>query len=180
MKAFQTLISSFSITLITIIPSFKRKYLSQPKLKVQIVPGQNYSKKKWTTGKTSSAGLPLFVYESCWNYEIIIENPSSFDAYYPKIKFDRVLPYSSQLSILNPSEPIKSLERISLTGNYTKLWQDEEKDVAIPLGISDDFKKIRIILEYQNEQKTKFYTVFDIGTMTNTLSRTKSSEFYSI
>lgn len=179
MRTFQTLITSFSISLITIIPSFKKKYFFRPRLEIQIIPGQNYSKKKWATGKASSVGLPLFVYESCWNYEIIIVNLSSFDAYYPKIKFDKVPPYSSQLSVLNHYVPIKPNERVTLTGSYTKLWQDEEKEVAIPLGISNDFKKIKILLEYQNEQKTKFYTVFDMGTMKNTLSRTKGTEFYS-
>lgn len=160
------------------IANFKRRYLHRPELKVKIVPGDgHYSKKRWLSNTQHPSGKPMYIYEVCWSYKLIIKNTSRFDAFYPKIQFDRTLPYLSRLDILNHYVPICRGEKIVLNGEYTIFQECMEGEDIKPSGIPSEVTKLKVLLSYKNADKTPFYTTFDLGQELNTQHWFKPSGF---
>ncbi len=160
------------------IANFKRRYLHRPELKVKILPGDgHYSKKRWLSNTQHPSGKPMYIYEVCWSYKLIIKNTSRFDAFYPKIQFDRTLPYLSRLDILNHYVPICRGEKIVLNGEYTIFQECVEDEDIKPSGIPSEVTKLKVLLSYKNADKTPFYTTFDLGQELNTQHRFKPSGF---
>jgi hypothetical protein len=179
MKPLSEAIYSFSFTLITLLPSLRNRILLRPRLIVSVIPGmQNYSKEKWISTKSPNAqGQQLYIYETCWTYKIKLFNNSGYDAYYPKLSFDRVLPHSSHISILNHYVPIKANESIELEGEYVILEECLKGKNTVPEGVPKALNGITLLLGYQNYEKHQFYTAFEFKCQRNTLLRYKPSYF---
>lgn len=179
MKPLTEAIYSFSFTLITLLPGLRNRILLRPRLIISVVPGtRNYSKEKWISTKSPNAqGQQLFIYETCWTYKIKLSNKSGYDAYYPKICFDKVLPHFSHISILNHYVPIKANECIELEGEYMILEECPKDNNTIPEGIPKALNGITLLLGYQNCDKHQFYTAFEFKYQRNTLLRYKPSYF---
>lgn len=137
---------------------------------------ESYSQKKWLSQK-STENRKLYVYETCWRYKVVINNDSRFDAYYPKLSYSKVLPHYSRLDILNHYVPVNAFTQVCLYGEYMILEECEEDKSTIPVGIPDSLKSVMLLLTYQNAEKVKFYSVFDIRQGSNTVSLFKPSEF---
>lgn len=160
------------------IASFKKRYLHRPELRIKVIPGtQQYSKKRWLSPKVHPSGDPLHIYEVCWSYKFIIRNSSQFDAYYPKIQFDRTLPYLSRLDILNHYVPICRGHKVVLNGEYTIFQECREGENFKPYGIPKELAKMRVLLSYKNADNTPFYTTFDLESKLNTHHRFKPAGF---
>lgn len=177
MKFLSPFLDSLSEAVVTFLPVFRRKFFVRPQISIKVVSSHNSTKKKWETQRLSPDNKPLFIYESVWNYQIILENVSCYSAYYPKLKFDRVLPYSSHISVLNHYVPIEPSEKVVLEGNYTVMLQSEEKDITVPVGLPSDMNKLKLLVEYKNEEGTTFYSIHDISHKRTYFSRSAGTEF---
>lgn len=151
----------------------------RPKLIISVIPGtEHYSREKWVSPKQpQNTEHLLYIYETCWTYKIRIHNNSPYDAHYPKLSFDKILPYSSHIGILNHYVPIQANETIELDGQYVILEECPKGMNTIPVGIPDALKGYNLLMTYQNAEKTRFYTVFDFSREQNTLLRYKPSAF---
>lgn len=167
-----------SVSIVTLISNFRKKYVSRPTLEISIIPNKDkcYLKKKWASTKSSVDDL-LYIYERCWGYDLIIKNTSKHDAYYPKLNFDRVLPHYSKLSVLNHYVPIPAKDKVVLVGEYVILEERHETKQPPNIDMPKEFHRVKLLLEYQNAEKTKFYTVFEFRNATSHLERFKPSEF---
>lgn len=156
--------------------SYIKKLSTTPQLTIEMIPSDHYVKKKWITSETD-AGNPLWVYEICWQYKLVIRNHSPHGAYYPKLRSNLCLPHYSHLNVLNHYVPIQPNETTEIQGEYVILEKCAEGKHTKPTGLPEALNKTKFLLEYQNEHKFRFYTVFDFKGQTNTTSRSRPSEF---
>lgn len=174
MKQITDLANSFSIALVTLFPKFKKRLQVRPKLTLTVEPRKDsYSIKRWLSTRNKN----LYIYETSWRFHITIKNNTCFDAYFPRISFDRTLPHYCRIGILNHYVPIFASSETILEGEYTILEECAEECNTNPNGIPDALDKISILLEYQNEDKVKFYTVFGFHNRLSAFYRFKPSGF---
>lgn len=174
MKQLTNLAYSLSLALVTLIPTLKKRVQIRPRLIIEVTPTpESYSLKRWA----STRNKDLYIYETCWRYLITIKNNTSFDACYPRISFDRTLPHYSRIGILNHYVPIFAKSETTIEGEYSILEECHEHCNTIPSGIPEALKHVNVLLEYRNEEKVKFYTVFGFKNRTNVFHRFKPSEF---
>lgn len=177
MKRITNLADSLSIALVTLFPKLKKRLQERPKLALTIEPSpDSYSIKRWASTRNKN----LYIYETSWRFLITIKNNTSFDAHYPRISFDRTLPHYSRISILNHYVPIFAKSETTIEGEYTILEECPEQNNSIPIGIPEALGKVNVLLEYKNEDKVKFYTVFSFKNRANIFYRFKPSEFARI
>lgn len=174
MKRIENLAHSLSIGLVTLFPKLKKRLQVRPKLSLTIEPStDSYSIKRWASTRNEN----LYIYETSWRFLIKIKNNTPFDAYFPKISFDRTLPHYSRIGILNHYVPIFANSETILEGEHTILEECADEYNTTPKGVPDALKKVSMLLEYQNEDKVKFYTVSGFNNRVNTFYRFRPSEF---
>lgn len=177
MNTLSNFLTCCSVELVLLPTTVRKRYFQRPRLEVKLEPCEgSYSQKKWLSPK-STESKKLYVYETCWYYKVTISNDSRYDAYYPKLSYNKILPHYSRLDILNHYLPVNAFSQVSLFGEYMILEECEEDKNTIPVGIPDSLKSLRLMLEYQNAEKIKFYSVFDVMQGSNTVSLFKPSEF---
>jgi hypothetical protein len=156
----------------------KRRHLQRPKLEIQILPGRkSYITQKSNRNIARQGLAPAYIYETCLAFRIVIRNRSDFDAYYPKIKFDRVLPHGTRLDILNHYVPIPAGGLIVLHGEYKVLASLRNSSPRLTTKPPQEFAPLKVLLSYRNEARNRFYTCFDVGFQINTFYRFKPSDF---
>lgn len=98
-----------------------------------------------------------------WRYEVIIRNNSSQVAYYPKIKFlgKQKFDYIEPLNIQSPINPNAS---ITLKANFKKEIESKPDEAikAAKTFFPDELVGLTILIEYKNDKRRKFKTVFKI------------------
>lgn len=152
------------------------KLLYRPKLTIDLIAGGNsYSTKKWV--KKNSAGATVFIYETCWCYQLVLRNDSNYNAHYPLLHFNIVLPLSHKLSVLNHYVPVFAKEEIVLEGEYVILEECEEGKNTKPKGLPDMLKNAKVLVEYQNTYNRKFYSLFEFATRRSFFSTRKPLGF---
>lgn len=98
-----------------------------------------------------------------WRYEVIVRNNSSQTAYSPKIKFIGKQKFD-YIEPLNSQSPITSNSSISLKANFKKEIEsksDEANRIAKTF-FPDELIGLTILIEYKNEKKRRFKTIFKI------------------
>ncbi|MCU0442915.1 MAG: hypothetical protein MUE96_11000 [Bacteroidia bacterium] len=171
-------IAAITLLIIVIKPYLKRSIFNRPKLEIELRPAEGfYLLKKWQVNEKKNTEEPIYVYEACWCYDIVIKNVSAHDAFSPVIKSNLALPYSTQMSSLNPFIPIRSASQATINVTYKVLHQSTESKRLIPEGIPAEIRKVKFLLEYANEHGKKFYTVFECKTDSNTKHFTRPSGF---
>lgn len=158
--------------------SLKQRFFHRPILRIRIIPAnRNYSRKKWPSHKTHPSGEPMYVYEVCWSYMLIIRNTSRFAACHPELRFGGGTSPFSRLDILDHSVPIPAGKRMTLKGEYIALEECRAGENTIPSGIAMELSQMRVLLTYQNEHGQPFYTTFDIHSGRNETHRFKPPGF---
>lgn len=155
-------IVAYPFFLKVIKPYVSKRILKRPKLRIKLkATNEGFSKMKWQITQNNTSSLPVYVYEVCWRFDIVIKNESNCDAYFPGIKHDLTLPYRTQISVLNHYVPIEAHSEEVLNVSYTILHQSTEDEKIIPKGIPIEFDAVRFLLEYSNEKGVKFFTLFN-------------------
>ncbi len=164
--------------IIVIRPYLTKFFFKRPKLEIELHPAEgSYSIQKWQINEKNHMEEPVYVYEACWCYDIIIRNVSGHDAHYPLIRSNLALPYSTNMSVLNHYVPIYAASQTSINVTYKILDQSTERERVVPEGIPAEIKKVKFLLEYTNERRKKYYTVFDCETNSNSKHFTRPSGF---
>lgn len=156
----------------------KRWHLERPKLEIQVLPGRKSYIKQKSNRNIAQPGLPpAYIYETCLAFRMVIRNRSDFDAYYPKIKFDRVLPHGTRIDILNHYVPIPAGGLVVLHGEYKVLASMRNGSPRLTIKVPQEFAPLKVLLSYRNETRNRFYTCYDVGFQLNTFYRFKPSDF---
>jgi hypothetical protein len=98
-----------------------------------------------------------------WRYEIIIRNNSSQTAYSPKLKFIGKQKFD-YIEPLNSQSPITSNASVTLQANFKKEIESKA-DEAIKFAktfFPDELIGLTIHIEYQNDIKKRFKTIFKV------------------
>ena len=171
-------IASIPFLLIIIRPYLLGIFFKRPRLEVELLPAEgSYSIQKWQINEGNRSEDPVYVYEACWCYTIVIRNVSKHDAHFPRLQSNIALPYSTRVSMLNPKMPIYAGSETTLNVTYKILNPSTERKRIIPQGIPKELKRVKLILEYTNEHPKKFYTVFDCKTNANSQHLFRPSGF---
>lgn len=171
-------IAAITILFIVIRPYLKKYVFERPKLEIELQPADgSYSIRKWQLNEKNHEEEPIYVYEVCWCYNIVIRNVSKYDAHFPFLKPNLALPYSTNISILNHYVPIYAASQTTVNVTYKILNPSTESQKVIPEGIPTEIRRVKFLLEYTNEHKKKFYTVFDCETNSNSKHFTRPSGF---
>jgi hypothetical protein len=174
--------------LLALIPHFRKVYFTGPELTIQLMPDGGISMNRGLSVKNdTSQGFidgqnAIYIFEVTWKVNIKIINNSEVTAYYPKISFlDQQLGFS-KLDNLDENSPIKGNEQVILKGIYIKYEEVNGKQRTDPSGLPPNFKDLKILLEYKNTYKKKFYTVYSnsVEGEKNNYKRKKPREFNSI
>jgi hypothetical protein len=163
---------------IVLRPYLKKYIIERPKLELELQSAEgSYCIRKWQINEENQEEEPIYVYEVCWCYNIIIRNLSKYDAHFPLLKPNLALPYSTSISILNHYVPIYAASQTTVNVTYKILNSSTESKKVIPEGIPTEIRRVKFLLEYTNEHKKKFYTVFDCETNSNSKHFMRPSGF---
>jgi len=149
-----------------LIPYFRKVYFVGPELTIELFPDGGYNIDKGQSGKNDrSKGYideehEIHVFEITWLINLKITNNSNITAYYPEIKFHSQQLSFSHLDKLDKNKPIKGDEQIILKGKYSMFEECESKNRTQATRLPENLKDLKILLEYKNPNKKKFYTIF--------------------
>lgn len=171
--------------LIALIPYFRKVYFIGPELTIELESDGGMSKSRGMSPKNDTSkgyidgNNAIHVFELTYNVNLIITNNSNITAYYPKLDFlNQQLSFTS-LDKLDYNTPIKGDEKIKLKGKYTMFEEATGKQRTKIRGLPDNFKDLKILLEYKNPYKKQFFTIFSNSTnpSRNKYIRRKPKEF---
>ncbi len=151
---------------LALTPYIKRVYFIGPELTVELVPkggssgNRGLSRKNDTSKGYVDGDKAIYVFEVTWNVNLKITNNSNITAYYPNIKFLNQQLSFSTLEQIDKNKPIQGNEQIVLKGTYSMFEECEGKNRTEINGIPDNFKDLKILVEYKNPSKKTFYTMF--------------------
>ena len=171
--------------LLALTPYLKKVYFTGPELTIELMPDGGSSGNRGLSQKNDvSKGYierdkAIYVFEVTWNVILKITNNSEITAYYPKLSFLNQQLSFSRLEQLDINKPIQGNEQILLKGSYTMFEECEGKNRTKINGLPENFKDLKILLEYKNPYKKNFYTIFSNteNTNENKYIRHKPKEF---
>jgi hypothetical protein len=171
--------------LIAMIPYFRRVYFIGPELTIELVPDGGSSTNKGLSGKNHTAkgyvdgNNAIYVFEVTWKVNLKIINNSNITAYYPKLNYLNQQLSFSRLETLDSNKPIQGNEQILSVGKYVMSEEVNGNERTQINGLPDNFDDLKILLEYKNPNKKRFYTVFSNSNHTekNVYTRKKPTEF---
>jgi len=168
--------------LIALFPYLRKTFFQGPELTIEFKKGQTSSNSLGVIYNSLFDGLydmrkEKLQYQYTWNFEIIIRNNSEYTAYYPKIFFkDNNSPFLT-IENLNEQQPIGSKEKITLKAVYQEIEETtsdkRSKMIDLPIAITET----QILLEYKNDKKTIFYTLYNQTYKSNDFFRRKPKIF---
>ena len=117
------------------------------------------------------------IFQLTRKFKLIIRNNSDITAYYPKIKFSPSKPKFTKIDTINELKPITNIEYIELEAEYSKFEECQGKDRTKTVGMPDELKDLKILIESKNGKKKKFYTLFNMEKQENNFIRKRPKEF---
>lgn len=174
--------------LIALIPYFRKIYFVRPELTIELIPdggvSMNYglSSKNQITEGFIDGNNAIYIFQVTWKVILKITNNSEVTAYYPKIIFLNDQLGFSRIEKLEKNKPIKENEQVLLKGDCVKYEEVEGKERTEPNGLPPSFNDLKILLEYKNASKKKFYTIYSNAKEgeKNLYRRRKTKEFKNI
>jgi len=168
------IISIIVAILISIIPWIKKKFFIRPELTIELIPYGGLNSNEGLSWKNDlSEGYiegekAIHVWGLKWKFKIIIRNNSDVTAFYPKIYHIKSGIWFTWIDSLNNLKPIKNTDdNIELNCEYQKYTESipskRPKIGKYPI----EFQDLKMLLEYKNSAKIKFYTLFDFGNYMN-------------
>jgi len=188
MEIITVIISIFGLIIvvaIALIPYIRKVYFIGPELTIELLSNGGSSGNRGLSNKNDNTkgyidgNNAIYVFEVKWNAILKITNNSNVTAYYPELTFLNQQLSFSTLDKLDNNKPIKENEQIILKGTYSMFEECEGKYRTKISGLPDNFKDLKILLEYKNPSKKRFYTIFSNTEqiIKNRYSRKKPKEF---
>lgn len=170
---------------LTLIPYIRKVYIIGPELTIELLSNGGSSGNRGLSGKNDTSkgyiegDKAIYVFEVTWNVNLKITNNSNITAYYPNLSFLNQQLSFSKLEQLDKNKPIQGNEQILLKGSYSMFEECEGKNRTKINGLPENFKGLKILLEYKNPHKKTFYTIFSNSKQTekNKYLRRKPKEF---
>jgi len=157
-----------------IVPWIYRKYFRRPELTVEIVSNSSSSSEVGISPNNDLSKLPLdarntlYRYLFTWRYKLIIRNNSETTAFYPRILHPINGIWFSKVEELNILEPIRHTDQATIINcEYYKHFESIPAKRPRIKKFPNEFESLRILLEYKNSAKTKFYTIFSFNQYIN-------------
>lgn len=163
-----TLLGLAATIIIALIPFLWKRYFTRPELAIEIVnhmgPSMNVgisnqnipNEKGYIDGNNA-----IYVFHLKWRISLIIRNNSDRIAYYPKIYFEPAEPHLLLLEKLNSQKPIMEHEEVTLKAEYGKYEEKRGQERSTTAILPPELTNMRILIEYKNSAKIKFYTLYD-------------------
>jgi hypothetical protein len=163
------IISIIVAIVIAIAPWIKKKFFTRPELTIELV---------FDSGLNANLGLSykndlslgyiegdkaIHVWSLTWKMKLIIRNNSDITAHYPEIFLKNDALYFTKIDSLNKLKSITNTSEIVLNCEYQKYSEstpDERPELG---GFPQEFEDLKILLQYKNSAKMRFYTLFDFA-----------------
>ncbi|MBZ4677002.1 MAG: hypothetical protein JG782_1622 [Anaerophaga sp.] len=159
---------------IAIIPWIRKKFFIRPELTFELLPDGGLNSNEGLSWKNDlSIGYiegenAIHVWGLKWKYKLIIRNNSDVTAFYPKIYKQSSGIWFNKMDSLNNLKPIKtSDDDIILKCEYQKYTESIPSERPKLDKYPVEFQDLKILLEYKNSAKSKFYTLFEFDNYTN-------------
>ena len=163
-----------------------RKYFTTPYLTIELRRNGGQSSPIGYSNKTPltpegylDASKAIQFFHLTWNMELIITNNSDNTAFFPKLNFKENNILLSDIETINELEPIKTGETKILNCKYIYI---EEVGLGERTDLKDfpvQIKNLKILLGYQNGQRTKFYTLYTFLNKNNEQYKWRKPKNYS-
>lgn len=160
--------------IIAIIPWIRKKFFIRPELTFELIPdGGLNSNEGFSWNNDLSKGYiegenAIHVWGLKWKYNLIIRNNSNVTAFYPKIYKESSGIWFTKMDSLNNLKPIKtSDDDIVLKCEYQKYTESIPSKRPKLDKYPVEFQNLKILLEYTNSAKIRFYTLFEFGNYIN-------------
>ncbi|MGB4772784.1 MAG: hypothetical protein WBP58_15070 [Chitinophagaceae bacterium] len=174
--------------LISIIPYYRKKKTERPRIDIMVFLKKGSSRPLGLSDKNdfsqgyvdSDSAVRWFQLE--YIFEIKIVNNSDYLAYYPRLFVDSTANGFSRIDSIPPL-PISNLNPITLSANYIKLEECCGSKRSNVKEFPDDLKSVRLLLEYKNNHKKVFYTLYTFdenggrNTLIDEISKEEISKF---
>lgn len=156
--------------LIAIIPWIRKKYFTRPELTIELVLDKSFnaneglSRKSKVTNGIIQEEDEIRLFSLRWKYKLIIRNNSNITAFYPRLLKSESGIWFTKIDKLNKLIPIKSTDKETIINCEYKKYV-EAKPIERPRlnRFPDEFKDLKIALEYKNSAKIKFFTLFEFS-----------------
>ncbi|MBN1185574.1 MAG: hypothetical protein JXB49_25030 [Bacteroidales bacterium] len=160
--------------IIAIIPWIRKKFFIRPELTFELIPDGGLNSNEGLSWKNDlSKGYiegekAIHVWGLKWKYKLIIRNNSDVTAFYPKIYRKSSGIWFTKIDSLNNLKPIKtSDDDIVLKCEYQKYTESIPSERPKLDKFPVEFQDLKILLEYKNSAKSRFYTLFEFDNFTN-------------
>jgi len=156
-------------TLIALIPFIRKVYFSGPELTIEIISTGGGSEPLGLSIKNDDSkgyiegNNAIYHFKVTWKFNLIITNNSMVTAYYAKLYFPNEKINFSLIDKLNPLNPIKENEKLTLQAQFTMYEECKGQDRTHIKGLPPHFENLKLLLEYKNQHKKVFYTMYSLN-----------------
>jgi hypothetical protein len=181
------MIGVISVILAVLIPVaiwYRKSYLEGPELTIEFKRDGGNSAPIGHSNKNipDADGVidmrdALQIFRLTWNFEIIIRNNSEYTAYYPQILFKENQPTFFTIEELNMQESIASKGKAVIKAVYNELEEAKGTERSKMIDLPAVFNDMRILLEYRNGKKSKFFTLYNQMYKSNDFTRRRPKGF---
>ena len=161
-------ISILVAILIAIFPWVRNKFFRRPEIVIELEyhkglsTNEGLSNKNDFSEKIIKNGNEILIFGLKWKYIIRIRNNSDILATYPKLHKPKVGIWFNSIEELNIYKPIRSSDNdLIIKCEYEKYTETKPSDRPKFVKFPVEFNDLKILLEYQNSAKIKFYTLFE-------------------
>jgi len=170
---------------LVLIPFLWKVFLYGPELTIELISSGGTSEPfGLSTNNDYSKGYieginEINYFKVTWKFKVIITNNSMLTAYYPKLIFPEGQLAFTLIDELKYLNPIKENEIISLNAKFEIIEECKGVDRTHIKGLPPHFENLRLLLEYKNQYKRIFFTlfIFDNKQGKNNFQRKKPKEF---
>jgi hypothetical protein len=167
MEIILTIVGLILTVLLALIPFFRNKYANRPRLEMQLLKkgGSSHQlgisqKNDFSKGELDAITV-IRVFELKYRFELKIVNNSDYVAYYPRLIADVNRNNFTNIDPL-PKHPITNSSEILLKAEFVTMEECSGFQRSDTSKFPKELEGVKILLEYQNTHKTKFYTLFTI------------------
>jgi len=153
--------------LLTYFLPFIKKFLQRPIIDVEVLKGGSKSKSLGISNKDltqdfANADETIRVYEVNFVITLTIWNNSEYTAYYPKVYYEKKFPHL-KVTPLDSIIPIESNKNVEMVFEITDIFESLPRNRRITEKEREQllFKQQKLLVEYKNSKRVKYYTLFD-------------------